>query len=621
MNVNGKEHPPKTSATPTDTTTEQHTTDGAQPSQPMSGGHQDNAPAQHQAPRSDDGRPNYANHPPYQVPTEALQHNGMHAPSPPLYGYPTAVQQQAPNSVQYPYPIPAYVSQQAMTGEHMPQDADSDPAQPQKQQRKRGMTRTQLIQEMVNHLSQNYVLIQDSSGACFLQGRFNYTLHSISTDTFYVPMKTYAMNIYGKELTDSMIRSVIDIFCGNQTQTIRPIVSVHCGRTLKMLGNALYYYQRSDSYIALSYNPETGAFYCQTQALPLLLNRSARPAPAHIGNIHPSTLENLFRGYSVPEGEYLVLITWMISALISPSGAFLLELIDDDNQRVQKIQRDLKQLIDACTQDFIPEVPTRRQQFDTLALDHYLLNFSPVDELSLPAQKNLLDLLNGYTVDVGLKPKRHSYSVFIQRPILLSADESVITHGPLLDRAITLHLSRATSPVNVDMSISFSAYFSAWLNLAAYVNHHLQPMLLQHATGSNHTPADFFRQIGILVCQVLGKDEQLFLQEMAHQASTRQELTLSESPVAQVLIAYLDAKAIASESKSAIDWLDALNAFSPELARETGWPATPRALGAAFKQAKAVLDDAGIECVGEKRGSFRVWTVQRQHDVTDDSNE
>jgi hypothetical protein len=91
--------------------------------------------------------------------------------------------------------------------------------------------------------------------------------------------------------------------------------------------------------------------------------------------------------------------------------------------------------------------------------------------------------------------------------------------------------------------------------------------------------------------------------------------------VAQALIAYLDDKAIASESLSAIDWLDALDAFRPKRARETDWPATPRALGAAFKQANPVLAAVGIECVGEKRGSFRVWTVQRQHDVTDDSNE
>ena len=613
MKVNGKEHPPKTLAAPTNTTTEQHATDGADPAQTTPGGYADNVPTQ---PQADYRRLNDASHPPYQAPTDALQYSGIYAPNSPLHGYPNTPYLQSPNSVQYPYPIPAYVSQQAMTGEHMPQDADSDPAQSQKQQRKRGMTRTQLIQEMVNHLSQNYVLIQDSSGACFLQGRFNYTLHSISTDTFYVPMKTYAMNIYGKELTDSMIRSVIDIFCGNQTQTIRPIVSVHCGRTLKMLGNALYYYQRSDSYIALSYNPETGAFYCQTQALPLLLNRSARPAPAHIGNIHPSTLENLFRGYSVPEGEYLVLITWMVSALITPSGAFLLELIDDDNQRVQKIQRDLKQLIDACAQDFIPEVPTQRKQFDTLALDHYLLNFSPVEKLTVPMQKNLLSLLSGCTVNVDLKPKRDSYSVCVQRPVLLSADESVITHGPLLDRAITLYLSRTTSPENVDMSIPPNEYFSAWLNLASCVNY-----WMAQRYNKNATPLETFHQIGTLVCQALAKNEKLFIQAMDRQASIRQELKLSENPVAQVLIAYLDDKAIASESKSTIDWLGALNAFSPKRARETDWPATPRALGAAFKQAKPVLAAAHIECFGEKRGSFRVWTVQRQHDVTDDSSE
>jgi len=596
----------------TSTTVKKRTPDGADPTQTMSGGHQDNVPTQ---PQADYGRLNDANYPPYQAPTNALQYNGMYAPNSPLHGYPTPPQQQAP------YPVQPFAPQQAIGGQYVPQDANNDPAQSQKQQRQKGMTRTQLIQEMVNYLTQNYVLVQDNSGACFLQGRFIYTLHSISSDAFYVPMKTYAMHRYGKELTDGMIKSAMDLFCGQTYPKASGTIS--CGRSFSLLGYVLYYCGPSGSMIELRYDPASGPYRPPsiTQQHPLMINRSASLSYDYILPVTYSVLENLFRGYSVPEEESLVLITWMVSTLVTASSAFVLELIDDDNHRVQKIQRDLKHLIDPCTHDFIPEVPTRRKQFDALALDHHLLNFSPVDALSIPMQKNLLDLLNGYTVDVGLKPKRHSYSVFVQRPVLLSADESVITHGPLLDRAITLHLSRATNPENVDMSILFYDYFSAWLNLSAYVNHYLRPMLLQHTTESNHTPANFFHQIGILVCRALGKDEQLFTQAMDRQASIRQELTLSESPVAQALIAYLDDKAIASESLSAIDWLDALDAFRPKRARETDWPATPRALGAAFKQANPVLAAVGIECVGEKRGSFRVWTVQRQHDVTDDSNE
>ncbi|QSR36661.1 hypothetical protein CFI10_17065 [Marinobacterium iners] len=408
-----------------------------------------------------------------------------------------------------------------------------------------------------------------------------------------------------------MIKSALDLFCGNQTQTSFRIHNVHCGRSLTFTGNALYYYQRSGLHIAPSYTPEAGAFSRDMQPIGLVLNRSAQPSPHYIGNIHPSTLENLFRGYSVPEGEYLVLITWMVSTLIASSGGYMLELIDNDDERVQKLQRDLKRLIDPCTQDFIPEVPAQRKQFDSLALDHFLLNFSPVDELTVPAQKNLLDLLNGYAVDMSLKPKRHSYSVFVQRPVLLSADESVITHEPLLNRAITLHLSREDITANVDMSIEFDAYFSAWINLVAFVNYHLQPILLQHGAASNHTPADVFRQIGILVCRALVKDEKLFIQEMDHQASIRQGLSLSENAVAQALIAYLNQNRLNEQSKSASDWLDALESFRPKRARSTDWPVTPRALGAALKQAKPVLAASDIECLGEKRGSYRVWTIRR----------
>lgn len=602
----------------TGTTIEKHTPDGADPTPTIPGEYADNVPTQ---PQVDYGRLNDASHPPYQVPTDALQHNGIYVPNPPPHGYPNTPYLQSPNSVQYPYPIPAYVSQQAMTGEHMPQDTDNDQAQPQKQQRKRGMSRTQLIQAMVGYLAHHYFLIKDNTGAYFLQSRSDFTLQSVSADALTIPMKTYAMHTYGKELTDGMIKSAMDLFCGHTPP--KASGTIQCGRSFSLLGHVLYYRPSSEHIMELRYNPSLGVHAPPFVETPpaLMINRLA--SSNYVGNaqVPYSLLENLFRGYSVPEGEYLVLITWMVSTLVTASSAFLLELIDDDNERIHKIQQDLKRLIDPCTHDFIPEVPTQRKQFDTLALDHDLLNFSPVDELTVSMQKNLLDLLNGYTVDVGLKPKRYSYSVFVQRPILLSGDESVITHGPLLDRAITLYLSRTTNSESVDTCIPFYDYFSAWLNLSAYVNHHLQPMLLQPATGSNHTPADVFRQIGILVCQALGKDEQLFLREMAHQASTRQELTLSESPVAQALIAYLDDKAIASESKSAIDWLGALNAFSPKRARETDWPATPRALGAALKQAKPVLAAVGIECGGETRGSFRVWTVQRKHDITDDSNE
>lgn len=534
----------------------------------------------------------------------------------------TAYHQPSSHPVVMPHPVqnsshaqhPA--SQRAIEGEYMSHSTGNTPVPAQKQPRPKGMTRAQLIQEMVGYFAHNYVLIQDLNGACFLQGRLDSTLHPISSDAFYVPMKTYAMHRYGKELTDGMIKSAMDLFCG-QTYP-KASGTIPCGRSFSLLGHVLYYSGPSGSMIELRYDPASGPYRPPSipQPPPLMINRSASLSYGYTFPVTYSVLENLFRGYSVSEGEYLVLITWMVSALITPSGAFLLELIDDDNQRVQKIQRDLKQLIDACVQDFIPEVPTQRKQFDTLALDHYLLNFSPVEKLTVPMQKNLLSLLSGCTVNVDLKPKRDSYSVCVQRPVLLSADESVITHGPLLDRAITLYLSRTTSPENVDMSIPPNEYFSAWLNLASCVNY-----WMAQRYNKNATPLETFHQIGTLVCQALAKNEKLFIQAMDRQASIRQELKLSENPVAQVLIAYLDDKAIASESKSTIDWLGALNAFSPKRARETDWPATPRALGAAFKQAKPVLAAVGIECGGETRGSFRVWTVQRKHDITDDSNE
>jgi len=613
MRVNGKEYSPKTSTALTDTTTEQRTTNGAQPTPPTTGGYPDNVPTE---PQANYGSLNDAKHPTCQGYAGHFPYNSMHAPGPLLHGGPTTPQLQPSYLAEALYTTQSKVSEQGITGGHAPQDTDNEQAQPQKQQRKTGMTRTQLIQAMVGYLAYNYFLIRDVNGAYFLQNRFNLTLYPISSDAFYVPMKNEAMHRYGKELTDGMIKSAVDLFCGH----LSPMVpgAIRCSRRFSLLGHVLYYCSTPGLMRELRYDPDSGPYLPPfiTQPPPLMINRSA--SSNYVGNpqVPSSVLENLFRGYSVPEGEYLVLITWMVSTLITPSGVYLLELIGDDNERVQKIQRDLKRLIDPCTQDFLPEVPTQRKQFDTLALDHDLLNFSPVDELSVSMQKNLLDLLNGYRVDVGLKPKRHSYSVFVQRPVLLSADESVITHGPLLDRTITLYLSRTTSPENMDMSIPFCDYSNAWLNLASYVNY-----WMGQRYDKNATPLETFREVGRLVCTALGKDEQLFLQEVAQQASTRQELSLSESPVAQALITYFDLKATPSESLSATEWLNELEPFCPKRVPARDWPASPRALGAAFKQAQPVLAAAGIECLGEKRGSFRVWTVQRQYDVTDDSSE
>jgi hypothetical protein len=170
------------------------------------------------------------------------------------------------------------------------------------------------------------------------------------------------------------------------------------------------------------------------------------------------------------------------------------------------------------------------------------------------------------------------------------------------------------------MTVSIDQYHDAWLQIVGYVHAHMKRFFFEHR-GRPITPMTVFRELGVWVCHCLQQDEALFLNQLTYQETARQELSLPESPVAQALIAYLDQNRLSEESMSAKAWLKALATFQPANIHSTNWPTSPRALGAAFKQAKPVLTAAGIECFGEKRGSFRVWTVQRQYDVTDDSSE
>ncbi|QSR36643.1 hypothetical protein CFI10_16970 [Marinobacterium iners] len=465
---------------------------------------------------------------------------------------------------------------------------------------------------MVVYLEQHYYLLRDDSGVFFLQNKANAYLMPVNADSLTIPMKDYAMRYFAKELTDGMIKNVLDLFCGLYSAQSVQVPYVECGRGGSRHDHLVNYYVGPGMLWHLYYDPiQQQCFSTHDRTVvPLMLNRSAQFDYKYHHTTRPADLENLFRGYSVPESEYLILITWMVSTLVYGSNVFLLELIDSDDERIHKLQRDLKNLIDFCGTSFIPEVPSKRKGLEKLALDHYVMSFSPVDNLTASMQKNLLDLLNGYTVDAELKPKRHSYSVFIQRPVLLSADESVITHGPLLNRSITLYLSRLGEPTGVDMSVPFDTYFSAWLQLTVCVKHHVHGFLKEHI--NDHTsPMEIFREVGLQVCKCLNKDENLFLNELAYQVAARQELSQSESPAAQALIAYLDHNSLCEQSMPVSDWLDALEPFRPKRVLISNWPANARALGAALKKAKSVLAASNIECFGKKRGSYRVLAIRR----------
>lgn len=467
-----------------------------------------------------------------------------------------------------------------------------------------------LIRTLVAFLGSHYLQVCNQSGSSFLQHRQSGLLLPAHPDLVRDTLKHYAISFWDRVPSSGQVETALDQFMLTAQELKVP--HIPSGRVYRGPNNELYYDRWCKILkLHINYCQPSNCIFEQDQPVPLMVNQSARSTPIDNIDAPPAVLEELFQGWSIPEGEYIVLISWMVSTLVYSKNVYLLELIDDvSDDRVYNIQTIIKRLIDDCEETFIPEGISHGKPLDEWATKHYLLNFRTIDHLTPSQQRTWLDFLNGRILDVPLRPKRYSYQVHAFRPILLSADQSVISNPQLAERTVTLFLTECKyQPTGQKFGYSHQDYFHAFLRIAAYVNHHMESVLRQ-SRESLTPPMMVFREIGKLVCKCLGKREQLFLDELEIQKNTRHELSLSESPVAQAIIEYMDTNGRPSYSMPVSEWHKLLATEFPEHAAHPEWPKTARAMGAALKNAKSILAASNLEASGEKRGSHRIWTVK-----------
>lgn len=363
-----------------------------------------------------------------------------------------------------------------------------------------------------------------------------------------------------------------------------------------------------------------------------LRSKSARalPEPATTGD-----LAALWSMINVPEGDRLLVLTWILECWRSDTPFALLEITGEQGAAKSTAQRVLRAFIDPN------DVPLRGrpktvEDIFVAAANAHLLSFENLSTLSAEQSDALCAVCTGagfaarmlYTNDEEALLKAH-------RPVVVNGINPVVTRPDLLDRTVSLTLPRLAER-RTDDEIRTAFDRAAPKIFAGLLDLFCAALAILPEVRAEQLPlprmADF-AQLGEAVARALGYGAGVFLEayETHRRGSIRR--VIDASPVAAAIVRLVDG---GGSFRGAVgDLLDLLNRNRPEHEPGDFWPRSPRGLGDALRRYAPALAQLGVRVevdshtrhagrvmcdVGRMQSAFFAAAGKAGNDVTNVTN-
>ena len=322
----------------------------------------------------------------------------------------------------------------------------------------------------------------------------------------------------------------------------------------------------------------------------------------------------------LPPDRDLLIYAFMVLSLMPDRQTLALELTSETGREASFLNCMIKALVDPVVKgQSLRTIPHRVSQLNDLAWQHHVLNFDQLDQpLPQVIQRRLADLVLG--ADLPWRSTSNAAydvsSIRVRRACLFSGVEPVVTYPELVEKTLSLELPATDSFHQVSHHQQIDARAMAILTQGmmtllgkahAYMDRQTLPSMAPIPDGWE----DFCR-IGLVVSHALTGSYDAFWHQYRGYCKERSQEKLEQHPVAQAIQSYLDETFQEMIEKSVGEWHEVLAAYCPEWA-SSDWPPSPRAFGAALKQASPVLRAHGISCSSNgKRGSRCRWSIGYQ---------
>ncbi|RDB43423.1 hypothetical protein DU490_07805 [Halomonas sp. DQ26W] len=361
---------------------------------------------------------------------------------------------------------------------------------------------------------------------------------------------------------------------------------------------------------------DAGTMYHQTQVgQPFILPFKSRDLPqtSNIGNHSTFLIDSLFDISALPSEADLLIVAWMVLSWMPDRKQVMLELLGAPSSSMEKAHSLIKCVVDPSTESWQNELPNHVKQFNDVALQHYLLSFSQVVDLTPIQQDHLFNLMRGKPIDWKWKGKKVVANITVQCPVMISSLESVVTVPKLADSTLSIEVEENESRYEIPEQLQSieSALVAGLLMIFGHVN--ARWAMVEYDRRFDHYGglADLCR-VGELVAESLRRDKAEFWHQFETNQRSRRQFELEESPVAMAIL-----KMLADEPSGVIDmpvkrWLSRLKPYCPESTPPEQWPTTSRGLSAKFKLAKPLLRDFGITLASiGRRGPQCYWRAEK----------
>lgn len=294
------------------------------------------------------------------------------------------------------------------------------------------------------------------------------------------------------------------------------------------------------------------------------------------------------------ERHYLIVFTWLVSALSLPYKFTLLELVSEDRKQLAFIQEQLKALIDP-TPINIHRCPVKAQALDELAVNNHLISITANAPIKDEVQARMADLLIGQAkVTLPNAKSPFAASFLVKRPILMTAKSSQITDETLKEATITIRLPKS-SPSQQHWNVSSLLSSALFIANKVVSNHNV-------FVGSCS-----FYEIGLKVCQALNLPVTDFKEQFNQLETDRLMTEINANPVAAALFSWAQANLGSEETKTVLDWMIVLKAYEDE--ERDDFPKTAKSTGRLLTDAQSLLEPYGIEII--KKGDKINGTYHR----------
>lgn len=461
---------------------------------------------------------------------------------------------------------------------------------------------------------------------------FVYELFLISDPQLYKKLKALINRIYNIIVTDRAIKAALDVIEGSDDLWVLQSHSDLPTRISIINDKAAYRITHNKVFdLVASYQAQRNfdqyvGFRTQSDikpATPYLINElNNYSAYQHFRENLPERLKTLYKFLlltNVEAKSLPILLTWAIHSLIS-SDHVLLEITGEPENGKTTLLAMLKKLID-FTNNIRLSTPKNHKELSLLTLDHHLLSFDNVENLTDDLQNDFVKLLSEKGLEINLS-KRGSQLFTVRRPIIITSIESVITNQQLIEKSISIELKEINNKKPVlnhlndtewENSIKDLLFLSRYVferlhytphNLESIIDRPDQTKLVYHQPKMKS-----FVDIGLIIDDIIPVVNHAFLDRLNNLAKDQVDNQLNNNEVAFVIFRLAELNPSKTWTHSVIEWIGFLADYaSQEKINLTNM--TAHKLGREFKKAKPILKNYGIilESLG-KQSRLVKWKI------------